>query len=115
VKKTTQIVVSIIVIAVAWTALVAFSGNTTTAANAATVKPAVSWTDQTCHALEAWQRHHDATDLYRLIVNAAHLPGGYMRADMLELAADAASPGKNAPEYLSVAIQYADEDCFGGA
>ncbi len=78
-------------------------------------KTPVNWTEQTCHALEAWQGHQTADRLDRLVVNAAHLPKSYLKADVFELAADAASPSKNAAQYLSVAIQYADEDCWGGA
>lgn len=86
-----------------------------TPAAAATTTTPVNWTEETCHALAEWERHHDTTSLYRLTVYAAHLPKSYLKADVLELAADVASPSANAWQYVSVADQYAGEDCWGGA
>jgi len=85
-----------------------------TAANAAVTPP--SWSEQACHALAAYTAgEHRAVSLERLTIAAAHLGNGYLKADMLELAADASSPSKNAAKYLAVAVQYAGEDCSGGA
>lgn len=89
--------------------------TTYTAVHLERVPAPVDWTDQTCHALEAWQRDQTPGRLDRLVVNAGQLPTSYLKADVFELAADAASPSTNAAKYLSVAIQYADEDCSGGA
>lgn len=80
---------------------------------AVTTKP-VNWTNKTCHALEAWQRHRDGTDLYRLTTYAAHLGKSWLKADVLELAADVASPSKKAAQYVDVALQYAADDCGQG-
>ena len=93
----------------------AFAGQSATAVLTASVKLTPNWTEQTCHTLEAWQRQPGDDRLERLVLDAAQLPKSYLKADVFEVAADASSPSKNAAQYLSVAVQYAGEDCWGGA
>ncbi len=93
----------------------AFAGQSATAVLTASVKLTPNWTEQTCHALEAWQRQPGDDRLERLVLDAAQLPKSYLKTDVFEVAADASSPSKNAAQYLSVAEQYAGEDCWGGA
>lgn len=80
-----------------------------------TSKP-VNWTGRTCNAVLAVQDHDTARNVSTLAYDAAHLTGRtYLRADVYELLADATSPSAKSRQYLDVALQYAGEDCFGGA
>lgn len=86
-----------------------------TATTTAKVTVTISQTDDACHALSSYDVHPDAARLERLIAEASYLGKSYLKADIFEYVADLTSPAKNAPEYASVADQYANEDCFGGA
>ena len=84
-----------------------------TQAGAATVKAPVNWTEATCHAAVEYQSHGTTYALDRLITAAAHLPKSYLKADVLQLAADASSPRAQAG-YIDTDRQYVYEDCNNG-
>ncbi len=74
-----------------------------------------SWAEQTCHAEAAYAAgEHPAVSLERLITAASHLGKSYLKADALQLAADASSPAAKAT-YVSDDEQYVYEDCNNGS
>ena len=91
-------------------------------ADAAYLAPAVhaasqlTWAQRTCDAVLAVQDKASARNVNTLAADAALLTGRtWLRADVYEVLADAASPGPKSRQHLDTALQYAGEDCYGGA
>ena len=83
-----------------------------TPAAAATRNPVVI----ACQDFATWQHKPTAANAAMLTIAAANIPGtSYTKADLLELAANLASPSKNAAKYVTDATQYAYEDCNNGS
>ena len=81
------------------------------AAQASTHATPVSWTEQACHAEAAYAAgEHPAVSLERMIEAVSHLGKSYLKADALQLAADASSPAAKAA-YVSDDETYLYEDC----
>jgi hypothetical protein len=86
-------------------------GGWYTSASAAAVKPAVNWTQRTCTAFAAYQAHPSSAAFRVLVTDSAYLPKSYLKADVLQWAADSASPSPKAAVYAAKDPVYVGEDC----
>jgi len=69
----------------------------------------VNWTQATCSAEHAYVSNRGT--LAAMIADAAHLSRSYLKADVLQLAADSSSPSLKAAKYIPGDETYAAEDC----
>ena len=100
-------------IAVAGLAVMAIlaGGGGYATANAATVRPAVNWTQRTCSAFAAYQAHPSTAGFRVLVTDSTYLPKSYLKADVLQWAADVSSPSPKAVKYAAKDPGYVSQDC----
>ena len=85
------------------------------AAHAAAVNgqpAAMSWSERTCHAFSAWERHPSAGRLDTLGADSLHVPWRYLGADVWGLVSDVRS---GSVKYVSDDETYIYEDCNNGS
>ena len=76
----------------------------------ASVKPA-SWTQRTCTAFAAWEKHPSTARLVTLGTDSLHVSWKYLGGDVWQLVNDVHAQ----PKYLSDDEQYIYEDCHNGS
>lgn len=72
---------------------------------------AMSWSERTCHAFSAWERHPSAGRLDTLASDSLHVPWRYLGADVWGLVSDVRS---GSVKYVSDDEQYIYQDCNNG-
>ena len=83
-------------------------------AQASTHKPP-TWTQRTCTAFSAWERHPSLDRLETAVSDSFRIRGrSYLAADLGQLWADSVSPKSNA-QYVDTDRQYVYEDCHNGS
>ena len=102
------------IIAAAVLAVVALFASGTVPAHAATVNgqpAAMSWSERTCHAFSAWERHPSMARLEVVAADSFRVPWRYLGADVWGLVSDVRS---GSVKYVSDDETYIYEDCNNG-
>ena len=71
----------------------------------------VSWTQRTCSAFAAYQAHPSTAGFRTLVTDSTYLGKSYLKADVLQWAADSASPSPKAAVYAAKDPGYVSGDC----
>ena len=83
-------------------------GGTTVAASA---QAQVNWAQRTCSAFAAYQAHPSTAGFRTLVTDSTYLGKSYLKADVLQWAADSASPSPKAAKYAVKDPGYVSDDC----